>query len=787
MYQSRISRLLTILMVSFVGRAGLYAQESGSSADQAFTQQIEDKNSIAKFTASLSPTTAKTGQEVTLSIHAVIEKGWHIGATTTEADSIGFPTQIKFETVGLEAVDTEFTSSVKPHRQSLDVGTQLLMDGEFSWTRKYRVISENAKYSGTGSIRFQACDDRKCLPPKTVKFELGTKLPPESTSASDKTMTPTSNDQEGSTEKKIGSSMVISLESCDLTRTKPQMGNLVSLLLSGRQSEKMVWKATLTSGPDQGVSIYLPKAKRYSMRNTGSDGTIVSNTAAYISVDQNGDGVLADWEAAPLDRPVRIRDSMYRVSEINVKNKSLTLHQLDMPLKGSLVGFRCPDFEYTALDGSVISNKSILGKTTILDIWAVSCHNCYEGFPKIQNAIDKHSSEKLQVILMTVDTDRKYYDSQAPRLFETYGGGNWPQVMLPGGFNGALTIGDYGFGSVIVDPTGIVRAVGVLSFNIEATIDEVIKNAAQNGPSVDDVAKQTPAMNLRLPMDRENSLDCFPGLSERLDAMRAESKLLSKQMIQEGIKNPTGLDSKPVLPTPLTEVLSASEIASKLKRSKLYVGWFFKCNHCDNWHLNLGAGFPVAEGGLIATCHHVIAPSDAEMKEGYLVVLDCDGNALKVESVVAADPVSDCALLKIANSEGLPPLALNLAPKVGGESYVLSNPMGISDYFSHGLINRIFVNSPSRDLSESETKRHMRLNVGADWAPGSSGAPVVDHYGNLIGFVAAARQLMGPAGQAVQADGTLQPGPTNGITTFLTAHEAGTATAVQMLIESSVK
>jgi hypothetical protein len=82
---------------------------------------------------------------------------------------------------------------------------------------------------------------------------------------------------------------------------------------------------------------------------------------------------------------------------------------------------------------------------------------------------------------------------------------------------------------VIVDSTGIVRAVGVLGFNIEATIDEVIKNAAHNGPSVDDVAKQTPAMNLRLSMDRENSLDCFPGLSERLDAMRAETSFFQSK------------------------------------------------------------------------------------------------------------------------------------------------------------------------------------------------------------------------------------------------------------------
>ena len=147
-----------------------------------------------------------------------------------------------------------------------------------------------------------------------------------------------------------------------------------------------------------------------------------------------------------------------------------------MPLRGSLVGYRCPDFEFTALDGSVVSNTSILGKTTILDIWAVTCHNCYEGFPKIQRAIDKHSADKLGVVLLTVDTSREWYDSQAPKLFEAYGGGDWPQVMIPGGFDGALTLGDYGFGSVVVDSAGIVRAVGVHGMNIEAVIDNVLGN-----------------------------------------------------------------------------------------------------------------------------------------------------------------------------------------------------------------------------------------------------------------------------------------------------------------------
>ncbi len=124
-----------------------------------------------------------------------------------------------------------------------------------------------------------------------------------------------------------------------------------------------------------------------------------------------------------------------------------------------------------------------MGKTTVLDIWAVTCHNCYEGFPKIQNALDKHSAEKLSVVLLTVDTDRKFYDSLAPNLFQTYGGASWPQVMIPGGFEGALILGDYGFGSVVVDETGIVRAVGALGFNIESIIDDVIKNAPHKEPS----------------------------------------------------------------------------------------------------------------------------------------------------------------------------------------------------------------------------------------------------------------------------------------------------------------
>jgi thiol:disulfide interchange protein DsbD len=480
---------LAITLGGFFVASTVSAQTAVDIPEKSVAKQVQVGNRVAMFTVSFSSDNAALDEEVTLAIRVRIARGWHIGPTSTGSDSIGFPTEIEFEPLGLKALGDGFNSSVKPRELELAVGKQEYMQGEFSWTRKYRVTVADGQYGGIGKVRYQACDDKKCLPPESIKFTLGAPLsekPSETSGASmastRKEKSPVSKEkviaEHVAGEKAIGEPIVLQLEPSELKRTRPQIGNIVSLLIVGRATEKMVWKGTIPSGPDEGVGLYLPKSSAYSLVNTGSTGTVVSNTATYASVDQDGDGVLAEWEAVGLERPIRIRDNMYRVKEIDIESKTLTLQQLDMPLRGSLVGYRCPDFVLSTFDGKVVSNKSILGKATVLDIWAVTCHNCYEGFPKIAKSLEKHGTEKLQVILMTVDTSKEFYDSQAPRLFETYGGGEWPQLMLPGGFDGALVFGDYGFGSVVVDEKGIVRAVGVHSFEIESVIDRVIAGKA---------------------------------------------------------------------------------------------------------------------------------------------------------------------------------------------------------------------------------------------------------------------------------------------------------------------
>lgn len=83
----------------------------------------------------------------------------------------------------------------------------------------------------------------------------------------------------------------------------------------------------------------------------------------------------------------------------------------------------------------------------------------------------KYSPEKLQVVLLSTDGSKKRYSERAPKLFEEYGGAQWPSVVLPDGFRSALRFGGFGYGKLIIDAQGIVRSVG--EHDLEASLKRV--------------------------------------------------------------------------------------------------------------------------------------------------------------------------------------------------------------------------------------------------------------------------------------------------------------------------
>jgi S1-C subfamily serine protease len=132
--------------------------------------------------------------------------------------------------------------------------------------------------------------------------------------------------------------------------------------------------------------------------------------------------------------------------------------------------------------------------------------------------------------------------------------------------------------------------------------------------------------------------------------------------------------------------------------------------------LSQGSGF-ILTRDLIATNYHVVKGSS-----GLSVLLD--GNAtIQVLGIAALDPDGDVALVKVA---GAVPPALKLAenlPRVGTRSYAIGNPLGLTNTLSEGLISGLRKESPSLTFLQTTTPI----------SPGSSGGPLINEEGNVLG------------------------------------------------------
>jgi len=186
--------------------------------------------------------------------------------------------------------------------------------------------------------------------------------------------------------------------------------------------------------------------------------------------------------------------------------------------------------------------------------------------------------------------------------------------------------------------------------------------------------------------------------------------------------------------------LAPPDLYDHLRQSTLAVGSYYKCPDCGNWHFNGAAGFVVGEDGIVCTCCHVVQAEDEGVKESYLVAADAAGHVFPVQSVLAADTESDTCFVKI-DAPGLKPLPLRSGVHTGERVYCLSHPGGYYFMFTQGMVSRL--NRRRNDVIDEHghtngllTRPILLLNVTAEFAPGSSGAPITDDAGNVVGQVA---------------------------------------------------
>jgi hypothetical protein len=216
-----------------------------------------------------------------------------------------------------------------------------------------------------------------------------------------------------------------------------------------------------------------------------------------------------------------------------------------------------------------------------------------------------------------------------------------------------------------------------------------------------------------------------------------EHKLVSLAALRSQVH--TGGTSLKLLPIG-RDKLDPPDLYERLRESTFTVGTLYKCPDCREWHFSGSAGFVAAENGVLCTCCHVVLEEDQDIKEGYLIAADSAGQVFSVRAVLAADTEADTCLLQIGAS-GLKPLPLRAGVRPGESVYCLSHPGGYYFMFTQGVVARLNRRTNPAEEDGPAAKRGsprpvLLLNITAEFAPGSSGAAVVDASGNVVGQVA---------------------------------------------------
>lgn len=179
------------------------------------------------------------------------------------------------------------------------------------------------------------------------------------------------------------------------------------------------------------------------------------------------------------------------------------------------------------------------------------------------------------------------------------------------------------------------------------------------------------------------------------------------------------------LPKPPVANLPTTELAARGRAGVLVIGDLYKCKKCPRWHVGVSSGFVLSENGVCATCYHVVNVPESPT----LVAMTGEGRVVPVREVLAANPHTDVAILRL-DGTGYTPLLLDTNAPVGANVRVLSHP---DDHFftlSEGIISR-YVSVPLEKHGGEVTM----MAITADFGAGSSGAPVFNAHGGVIGMV----------------------------------------------------
>jgi hypothetical protein len=248
------------------------------------------------------------------------------------------------------------------------------------------------------------------------------------------------------------------------------------------------------------------------------------------------------------------------------------------------------------------------------------------------------------------------------------------------------------------------------------------------------------------PADTVASL-CLDADHDYAEAIGIEDRALKRLLIRQGvslIERGRAVESAALvkqldttsceldLPRSGPSISDSAELFRVAKDSVVVVGGLYKCNKCTNWHVNIASGFVLSSHGAIVTNYHVVDSAT----ERTMVVMTADSQVYPVQRVLAASRADDLAILQV-DAQGLQPLPLadSTAPApVGSAVSVISHPDGRFFCYTAGVVSRYMKIQAAGGQADA-------VAITAEYARGSSGAPVLNSQGQVVAVVSSTESI----------------------------------------------
>jgi len=167
-----------------------------------------------------------------------------------------------------------------------------------------------------------------------------------------------------------------------------------------------------------------------------------------------------------------------------------------------------------------------------------------------------------------------------------------------------------------------------------------------------------------------------------------------------------------------TETIDLKALAKKARPAVMLL----VVSDANGKEIATGTGFLVSSDGKLITNFHVIENAASAISKAE------NGVLFSVEGVLASDPKNDLVLLKIKGNN-FPFLMLGKSEKieVGTRIAVIGSPLGLEGTLSEGIVSAV------REAKEV----FSILQITAPISPGSSGSPVLNENGEVVGIASA--------------------------------------------------